>query len=128
MTTAVKITLAGGDVDFYEDEIRDIKVAYLTSFDALVNQTISPIGHIDSDEWIVVQIEFYEYFSTTLAKIQSVINEKAEMVLYYAYAYSPATSINCIHDNDGTLRTWNYIAGDSAAQITHRCTFLESSK
>ena len=122
MVTAVRITLAGGDVDFYKQEIEDIAVQPDQDFQAQGNQSGAPIVYTAGEIFTAYVIDFIEFWKTTKAKIDQIIDEKAVMTLYYQYAYAPATSVSVVLYSGE--RTKRYSFGARRALVRHRLTFL----
>jgi len=124
----IRFTLAGGNVDFYDDEIQDITLKYSQSVQVQENQLMAPYFYRESDTWAGLTIAFIEKYSTTRAKIEELIDEKKEMTCYYDYAYSGGTNfLTVMHVPDRTLKTYHYYLGELGADVIHNLTFLQSS-
>jgi len=127
MIIAVKFTLAGGDVDFYDDEILETPVRYRQDIQIQENQSTPPFQFEEGDEWIVLEINFIESQKDTNTRINQLIDEQAEMACYYKYKYDASTSINVIYYPNEKTKIYNYVVGESEAYVTHKLTFLQSS-
>ena len=82
----------------------------------------------ESDPYNIIDVEFYEKYSTTRAKINQVIDDQAEMVCYYQYAFDSSQSVSVIllHKNN-LKRSKIYHYGELRGAVIHKITFLKSS-
>ena len=124
----LKFTVSGTDIDFYADEILNHKISNIKDFQLQENQTGSPYIYYVGNTNKVLEITFQEYYSTTRAKIDSLINAKVEMTIYYEYHYSKTNTLTMILYNKKDIRrTKIYRFGEKGANVIHRLTFLQSS-
>jgi len=128
MTVGIRFTLASGNVDFYDDEVKSITDDYLHDTEVQENQETKPYVYNEGQAWSVFKVEFIERLSTTKAKIDQLIDEEAEMTFYYDYAYSGGTnSSTVIFLPEGKTKRYHYKWGEKDATVTHKLTFLQSS-
>ncbi len=123
MTIAVRIVLDSGNVDFYEDEVLDVRQLPEAKIEIKTFDNALPDVQVKSDVWDVLQIMFRETYKTTKAKLQSVINEKAVMDIYYKYNVDDSVYISGLLIPD--INEFRYFGGDEEANIEHQFTFLE---
>jgi len=125
MTIAIRITLASGNVDFYDDEILDIRRFPAKDIDYKVNDNALPTLENKGDVWNAIEIDFLETYKTTKAKIQNLINEKTTMTVYYCYQYNAATNVTAFLIPD--VNEFHFWSGEEAAFVQHSLTFMECS-
>jgi len=125
--TAVRITLGSGDIDFTGNEIRLCPHEYQQSFQILEAQSGPPVLITEGDEWQRVTLEIIETDGGTRDKIESVIEEEAELTIYPRYAADNSESFSAIHIVDGYLKTYEYNCGERAGSVVHKLTFIKSS-
>lgn len=125
-TIAVRFTLAGGDVDFYKEEIYDTTLDYGQDIQLQENQAMPPYLLTTSDAWATLIIDFSEKDTDTKGKIDQLIDEELEMDCYYQYAYDDTVSLAVIHYPNRTAKTYRYRYGE-LAPVLHRLIFLQSS-
>ena len=124
---AVRFTLGAGNVDFYEDEVAEVPVTNKQDFKLLENPSGVPNMFIEGDANIIITVNFVEKRDTRL-KIDQVIDEKDEMVLYPYYGNDSLASYSVIlYSPQGIKRTKIYRFGELEADVIHRLTFLQSS-
>ena len=125
MTIAVRITLASGNVDFYEDEIIDVRRFPVKDIDYKINDDALPTLENKGDVWNTIEIDFLEFYKTTKAKIQSIIDEKTTMTVYYCYQYNSATNVTAFLIPD--VNEFHFFAGEETALNQHTLLFRECS-
>jgi len=123
---AIRFTLDAGNVDFYTYEIGNSKLVFVQANERQINQTIPAHLINKGDIWKTLLINFIENRKTTRAKINQLIDEKKEMICYYAYGkYTTSKYINCIYVPKIKKKVWFY--GNEGAKIIHELEFWQSS-
>jgi len=126
-TIAVRFVLGSGNVDFYDDEIWDGLESSERDIRVMEDQTAPPVILLEGDALQVINISIIERYSTTKAKVDLVIDEKAQMTIYPHYAYDNTDSCLCIFYPNGRGKTYSYVLGEKQALRVHRLTFLQSN-
>ena len=126
MNVAVKFTIDGSDVDFYEQEILWTPCKHDQDYELQKSQTNFPLLFLKGEAWETVTLSIREIYSTTKAKIDQLIDAKSEMKLYYNYFYEPTDYINVIYFPN-KMKVYNYTIGELQADIIHKLIFLKSS-
>ena len=129
MDIGVRFKITGGqvDVDFYTDEIQAVPVKHQKNIRLLKNQTGAPYMYYEGDSFQKIRITFLEVRDDVKAKIDLIINEDAEMAVYYDYAYdATGNSINVIYSPNGKTHVLRYHFGE-LAMAKHILHFLETS-
>ena len=123
---AVKFTLAGGDVDFYDEELCEIQE--VPDQNIIVHksqQTASTVKVYDTQykQW---QLTITGARPETQENLLSVIDEMDEMTFYPYYQYDPSVSFNAILVPDEVRKIYAY--GERQAFVRTTFNLLESSK
>lgn len=127
-TIALQFDLAAETVQFTKEEIGKVRIKTDKDYAFLKNQYGSANLSYQGDLNRAISIEFIEHKSTTRAKIDSIIDENAEMTLYHEYRYDPTATIDVILvSRENIKKTVLYYFGEKAAMVVHILNFLESS-
>ena len=124
----LKFTLDAGDVDFYADEVLAHKLTNTKDFQIQENRTGAPYILYEGNANEILEVTFQEFYSTTRAKIDQLIDEQAEMTVYYEYDYDTSNSLSMIlYNKKNTRRTKIYKYGERAGNVIHKLIFIQSS-
>jgi len=121
----LKFTLAGGDVDFYEQEYIDGTEALNKEVNVIENDVDKVSVQYRGENWYIYQIAILEAFSTTRAKIQQIMDERDTMTLYYKYKDkdNPGANKSVIYVPNEEVNY--YFSGIKLAKKIHNLTFLQ---
>jgi hypothetical protein len=125
--TAVRFVITGPvNVDFDDDEVLDVRLTPWRKCEVQPSQKKPPYLFEPGSEWWTLQVDIFHRYSDTEAKITQIVNDEAEMTVYYAYAeYTTTKSLTCILDPEEI--TESYAWGEREAGIVTQLTFLQSS-
>jgi hypothetical protein len=125
-TTAIRFDCpTAGNVDFDIEEVGKIQLVHSRDFQLLRNQFIPPRMYDLGSVYNQLNVELIENYQSTKAKIESLIDEEAEIDVYYQYRYDNTEYKTCILIPDNIRKI--YLWGEDAAGVVHTLTFLESS-
>ena len=124
--TGIRFTISGSDTDFYTEEVGQVEIQPIQSFVLMERQTIDPNLYFEGLTWHTLTVELINRWSTTQAKVTTVIDANVEMTIYPYYAYNSSKSYSVILVPDNIIKIYRY--GDPEAFVIHELTFLQATQ
>lgn len=123
---ALKISLAGEDVEFYEEEFIDGIEIPVKEVEVTENDVDKVSVSYRGDNWYRYEIRITEQYSDTREKIRKIQDENDTMTIYPIYQYDDTYSkvVGYVPTDDSTY----WFSGSPLAKIIHTLIFLEAEK
>ena len=127
MTTAVRFVITGpANVDFCIDEIAGARLTTVRSEEIQKAQKKAPYVFRWGSEWKTLEIDIVHFYKSTRAKIDQIVNSRAEMTVFYAYRdFTTTLSLTCILDPSEVVEF--YTLGKEKAKVVTTFKLLQSS-
>ena len=117
MTTALRITHTGGNVDFDQNEVGNENLIVWKNEEVQINGNVPPYLYELGTEYDTIQLSIIHYYSTTRAKIETLVNLTESVTVYYNYIYAPTDTKTAILDPKNVITKRRYF-GEHGATFT----------
>jgi len=122
---SAKFTLNSGDVEFYDNELTDVKKTPVQEMEIYFSSSGKPVLKEIGSEWEQYEATIEESYSDTLAKIEQLFDEKALITFYYKYQHDSSANVTVFLIPKKQTKILYF--GQQGARIIHTLTFLKSS-